>query len=274
MLLPFIYFLLVVNVLAKLCPLFSGSKANCTYINGSDGAVLIDAGASCRAILSAIEEIDESVDSIRAILITHEHGDHIRGLKALSKKLDVPVIASADTLKTLCEMQAVDSQSQLIAIDDKMERDFGVIQRFETMHDCVGSSGFCINLAHQKISVCTDLGVVTSSVRNAITGSDIILIESNHDLRMLQNGPYPPELKLRIAGERGHLSNSACASELVSLLHSGTTRFVLGHISENNNLPTLAMRTSQSVLMDAGAIQGEDYLMYCAVKENREIIYL
>lgn len=261
--------------MAKFCSLFSSSKANCTYISGTSGAVLVDAGASAKAILSAIDEIGEDINKIRAILITHEHSDHIKGLKTLSKKLNVPIMASVKTLETLGEIDAVDKGAELVPIDNICENDFGEVLRFDTMHDCEGSSGYTISLPEGiKASVCTDLGVVTPGVRESLRGSNIILIESNHDLRMLQNGPYPPELKLRIAGEKGHLSNSACARELPDLLHSGTTRFVLGHISENNNIPALAMRTNQAALMDIGAVSSKDYLMYCAGKENREIIYI
>ncbi len=261
--------------MAKFCSLFSGSKANCTYISGSGGAVLVDAGASCKSILKAVEEINENIENIRAILITHTHSDHIKGLKGLTKKLGVPVMANDKTINALCELGAVSDETQLISIEHHIDTDFGRVVRFDTMHDSPGSSGYSIILPDEnKISVCTDLGVVTEQVRKEIKGSNLVLIESNHDLRMLQNGPYPPELKIRIAGERGHLSNSACAAELPNLLKNGTTRFVLGHISENNNLPALALRTNQASLMDAGAKDKKDYLMFCAAKENREVIYI
>lgn len=261
--------------MAKLCPLFSGSKANCTYISSKDGALLVDAGASAAATFKAIGEIGEKPEKVRAVLITHEHGDHIRGLKAILKKLNIPVIASTLTLNTLCNMDLLPEGTKTVSLDSgALESDFGKIIRFETMHDCEGSSGYRIELGQDCVaSVCTDLGVVTQGVRETISGSNVVLLESNHDLKMLQNGPYPAELKIRIAGERGHLSNTAAASELVSLLHSGTARFVLGHLSENNNLPALAMRTSEAVLIDAGAVKGSDYMLFCAAKENRRVIY-
>lgn len=261
--------------MAKICPLFSGSKANCTYLSAKDGALLIDAGASAKATLNAIAGIGEAPEKIRAILVTHEHGDHISGLKTLVKKLGVPVIASSPTLNTLSSMNILPEGTEVIPLDSgAMETDLGKIIRFETMHDCEGSSGYRIELGQDCVaSVCTDLGVVTASVREKLLGSNVVLLESNHDLKMLQNGPYPAELKIRIAGERGHLSNTAAASELVSLIHSGTTRFILGHLSENNNLPALAVRTSEAALMDAGAKKGSDYLLFCALRENRQMIY-
>ncbi len=261
--------------MAKLCPLFSGSKANCTYLSGNDGALLIDAGASCSAILKSIEAIGENVDRIRAILITHEHTDHIKGLKTLLKKIDVPVMASQKTLETLYNVDVLNDEAKTVALGETaFESEVGKIIRFETMHDCEGSSGYKIDFGNDSTAaVCTDLGIVTPSVREALSGCSTVLLESNHDLRMLQNGPYPPELKIRIAGERGHLSNAAAACELVSLLKSGTKRFVLGHLSENNNLPALALRTSESALNHAGAKKGIDYTLFCALRENKETVY-
>ncbi len=261
--------------MAKLCPLFSGSKANCTYISGNDGALLIDAGASCSAILKSLDAIGENLERIRAILITHEHTDHIRGLKTLLKKLNIPVMASKETLEALVNMNVLSDDNKIVALDNGIyESEVGKIIRFETMHDCEGSSGYRIELgAESTAAVCTDLGVVTPSVREVLQGCSTVLLESNHDLRMLQSGPYPPELKIRIAGERGHLSNAAAACELVSLLKSGTKRFVLGHLSENNNLPALALRTSESALIDAGAKKGVDYTLFCALRENGEAVY-
>ena len=261
--------------MAKICPLFSGSKANCTYISSKDGALLVDAGASAAATLNAIAEIGENPEKIQAILITHEHADHIRGLKAILKKLNVPVIASSITLNTLTNMNILPEHNSLVPLDSgAYENDIGRIIRFETMHDCDGSSGYRIELSKDCVaSVCTDLGVVTSSVRESLLGSNVVLLESNHDINMLKNGPYPAELKIRIAGERGHLSNFAAACELVPLLNSGTTRFILGHLSENNNHPNLALRTSEAALIDAGAKKGRDYLLFCALKENRQVIY-
>lgn len=260
--------------MSKICPLFSGSKANCTYLAKDDNAVLIDAGASCSATFKAIEAIGESPDKVRAILITHEHNDHIKGLKAIYKKLNVPIIASKGTLDALYNAEVIDENTKTVAVEDIYQTDFCVVHRFETMHDCADSSGYKIEFSTDSIAtVCTDLGVVTANVRAALAGSNVVLLESNHDLRMLQNGPYPPDLKIRIAGERGHLSNAAAAAELVSLLKGGTNRFILGHLSENNNLPTLALRTSEAALMDAGAKKGLDYTLDCALKENRQVVY-
>lgn len=261
--------------MAKICPLFSSSKANATYIYGSGGAVLVDVGASFTAIESALIKIGEDINNIKAVFITHEHSDHICGLKTLSKKLTVPIFASKETLDELIKQNKIDEKANLNVIEKEAVIDnVAVVKRFATSHDCEGSSGYRIILPDlTQVSVCTDLGIVTEEVRNGIKGSDIILLESNHDIKMLQNGPYPAELKLRIAGEKGHLSNTSAASELPFLLENGTSRFILSHLSEKNNIPALALRTSQSVLMGIGAKRDEDYLLYCARPKDNEIIY-
>ena len=123
----------------------------------------------------------------------------------------------------------------------------------------------------KKISVCTDLGVVTDGVRSAIKGSDAILIESNHDVEMLNRGPYPPELKMRILSDHGHISNNACDAELVRLLNSGTKRFILGHLSQKNNTPLLALSSAEAALADEGAKNGRDYLLSVAAPTGNRV---
>ena len=125
-----------------------------------------------------------------------------------------------------------------------------------------------------KISVCTDLGVVTEEVHTAILGSRTVLLEANHDLTMLKKGPYPPELKLRIMSDRGHLSNINAAAEAKELLSGGTTNFVLGHLSKHNNTPELALHAVSAALLDLGARQGKDYLLRAADPKDNEVIYL
>lgn len=139
------------------------------------------------------------------------------------------------------------------------------VKRFSTLHDCEGSSGYTLLTADgRKISVCTDLGRVTDEVRNSLYGSDAVLIESNHDINMLKNGPYPPSLKIRILSDNGHISNNACAAELPELLRRGTKRFILGHLSRKNNSPLLALNAAEAALTDAGALNGTDYILTVA----------
>lgn len=252
--------------MARICPLFSGSTGNSTYIGTNKGAILVDAGASFKGLMGAVQNCGGNIDEIKAVFITHEHNDHIQGLKTLLQKTDAILVASNKTLETLINAGKVPAKTETLAVDGNFSIfDFGV-QRFATSHDCDGSSGYSFILPDmKKVSVCTDLGVVTDEVRNAVTGSDVLLFESNHDIEMLKKGPYPPFLKVRILGERGHLSNNACAAELPKFFESGTKRFILGHLSQNNNTPILARSANEAALIDIGAENGKDYLLKVAL---------
>ena len=259
--------------MSRICPLFSGSTGNSTYIAGSSGSFLVDAGASLRSLTVALERARGALSEISAILITHEHFDHVKGLKPLLNKTGLTVIASEKTLDALIAADRLPAGTKTAVIDSNSPLEYGgtVISRFETSHDCAGSSGYTFLMPDgKKISVCTDLGVVTKGVRNALRDSDALLIESNHDIEMLNRGPYPPELKMRIMSDRGHISNNACSAELVRLLNEGTSRFILGHLSQKNNTPLLALSTAEAALADIGAKNGKDYLLYVAAPtENR-----
>lgn len=260
--------------MARICPLCSGSGGNSTYIGFSSGAVLVDAGASCKSILEGVSAVG-SIDALRAVAITHEHIDHIKGLKTLLKKTGVPLIASTTTLEALAGADIIPAGTEVIPADsgDTALGDI-CLSRFETSHDTAGSSGYILYEGGTRIAVCTDLGVVTDTVREALRGSDAVLLESNHDVEMLKRGPYPPSLKLRILSERGHLSNNACAAELPELLKGGTTRIILGHLSLHNNMPALATACARATLADIGATEGSDYILKVAKPGMSEAVTL
>lgn len=252
--------------MSKICPLFSGSTGNCTYIGTKNGALLVDAGASMKRIFATLEQCGGKSDEIRAVAVTHQHSDHIMGLRPVLNKLKVPLIGSEKTVEALVKADKIPAGTEIIIVNDNaVEIEGIVINRFATSHDCEGSSGYSFILPDQKkFTLCTDLGVVTDSVREALRGSELVLMESNHDIDMLKKGPYPPELKIRIMSDRGHISNTVCAAELVRLLEGGTKRFILGHLSQNNNTPLIARSCSEAVLMDIGAENGKDYIMSVA----------
>lgn len=261
--------------MSRICPLFSGSTGNSTYIGTRFGGIIVDAGASLKGITAALEIAGGALEEIKAVAITHEHIDHVKGLKPLLNKTDAVVIASTKTLEALIAADKIPGKTEVLVIDEGESEICGtVISRFATSHDCEGSSGFSFILPEsKKITLCTDLGIVTDTVRDALTGSDLVLLESNHDIDMLKRGPYPPELKVRIMGEKGHISNNVCAAEIVKLMKQGTQRFVLCHLSQKNNTPLLARSASEAALMDLGAKNGKDYLLsVAAVKENGVIV--
>ena len=252
--------------MAIICPLFSGSTGNSTYIACENTSILVDAGASFKGINEAINRIGGDVTSLSAIFVTHEHNDHIKGLKTLLKKSGATLVASKKTLETLINADNVPEGTKVSPINENgfLAGDI-FTNRFSTSHDCEGSSGFTFTLPDgKKISVCTDLGIITDEVSNALKNSDAVLLESNHDIDMLKKGPYPPHLKVRILGDKGHISNNVCATEIKRLYTLGTNRFILGHLSLNNNTPLLARSAVEAALIDLNAENGKDYILKVA----------
>ena len=261
--------------MSKICPLFSSSSGNSTYIGTPAGGILVDAGASFKSINQAMESNGEDINSVKAVTITHAHDDHIKGLRPLLKNTDAILIATKQTAELLIEANKIPENTKIKIIEDEMEFMNVNIKSFATSHDCEGSCGYKFELLDgKKISICTDLGIVTDSVRQAIIGSDAIVLESNHDISMLKNGPYPQHLKLRILSDLGHISNNVCATEIKNLLKSGTTRFVLGHLSQHNNTPLLALSSAEAALMDLGAKNGRDCLLSVASPKNNGVMII
>lgn len=259
--------------MSRICPLFSGSTGNSTYIGTKDGGILIDVGASVKGIKSALNNVGSDFDDIKVIAVTHSHDDHIKGLKAVLNKTEASVFTHKSTAEALINKGLIDKDTKIILADEE-EYILGdtCIKPFSTSHDSQGSCGFNVLLPDgKKFSLCTDTGIITEEISDAILGSDAVLIESNHDIEMLKRGPYPPFLKVRIMSDKGHISNAVCAGEVLKLFKSGTTRFILGHLSMNNNTPLLAQSTSESVLIDIGAKNNKDYILTVAKPQNNGV---
>lgn len=255
--------------MARFFTIASGSSGNCCYVGGSDAGVLVDAGISCKGIVTGMCDRDIALSMVKAILITHEHIDHIRGLKVLLKKQDVPVFASAEVLDYLIGHDCVPQGAQLEVIDGNIAVAGMSIDCFHTSHDSVHSLGYRIHTADDRtIGVATDLGYVSKAVKKSIMGCDLVLMESNYEPSMLMNGSYPYYLKRRIAGRQGHLSNEDCAALLPELVRSGVTRLVLAHLSKENNIPELAYETSLSGLSGAAMAQGQDFVLTVAARSQ------
>lgn len=262
----------------RYCSLFSGSGGNATYIGTSKTGILIDAGVSAKRIETALRQREVEPSSIRAVFVTHEHTDHIAGLRVLCKRYGWPVIASNGTLAALVEGDKVCCDHRLYCMESGQSVSIGDLQiyAFNTSHDSRESFGYHVTDERGKrVAVATDTGCITQTIQDALCGADLVHIESNHDITMLRNGPYPYPLKQRIEGERGHLSNVACAQLLPQLVNNGTSRFTLAHLSEENNLPGLARQTSVDALYGAGAVEGNDYLLDVAGPIGvRPLVYL
>lgn len=251
--------------MARFCSLFSGSSGNCSYIGSAGTGILIDAGVSAKRIETALMQREIDPACIRAVFVTHEHRDHVAGLRVLAKRYGYRVYATAGTLFSLAEAGMADPATPLIPLAGPVEEAGMLIAPFATSHDSAESCGYRIHTADDRtVAVATDTGVFTDSIRCAVTGCDMVLIESNHDVRMLQSGPYPYFLKQRILSDRGHLSNEVCAAQLKGLVENGTTRLVLGHLSRENNRPELAELCARQTLDEAQMRQGVDYLLSVA----------
>ena len=262
--------------MAKMSVMFSGSRGNCTYISSGKDAVLVDVGVSAKQILMALEQRMLEPSLIRGIFITHSHSDHISGLRVLLKKHNIPVYASEETLQCLIAEEVFNSKSKYYNIEASPELFMDMdVEFFRTSHDCEGSGGYVFTFLNgEKAAVCTDLGYVSDTVRNAIIGVKSLVIESNHDVGMLQNGIYPFATKQRILSDEGHLSNVACANELSGLVNNGTINIILAHLSRDNNTPELAEVTSKSVLMENGFKADVDYSLSVAPPSGGKIIYI
>ncbi|MGI6168684.1 MAG: MBL fold metallo-hydrolase [Christensenellales bacterium] len=236
------------------CPLFSGSSGNASYIAAGDTALLLDAGMSARMIVSALKQIGADPSGLKGILVTHEHTDHSKGVGTLSRKFDIPVYANAKTFEAM-EKKIGPIAGKNIRIfntnQDFYIRDIGVYP-CEIPHDAADPVGFCFYAGGHKVSVMTDLGYVTGKVFDAAARSDVLMLEANHDVEMLQNGPYPGYLKKRILGRRGHLSNELAGKTLAAFCKAGVGRIFLGHLSEKNNTEQLAYQTVASILHQQG----------------------
>lgn len=251
----------------RYCSLFSGSTGNCTYVGTADGGLLIDVGVSAKRITTALRERDIDPASIRAVLLTHEHSDHVSGLRVLCKQYGWPVVASEGTLDALTEQDKVGAEQRLYTLPQGKRLAVAGMQitPFSTPHDSRQCYGYRIDTEDgRSLAMTTDLGYMPDSVLSAIAGCQFLHIESNHDPEMLRNGPYPYWLIQRIRGEGGHLSNQECAAVLPGLIEAGATRIVLAHLSEHNNTPELAFGCANDALNACGAMVGRDCLMSVA----------
>lgn len=261
----------------KFCPLFSSSSGNSVYIGNGNSGILIDVGRNAKQMCNKLSEINVNPEGIKAIFITHEHSDHIAGLKVFSKKYGIPVYASSGTLKCLREKQLIaDNVSDITVPEEGVEIADFFVKPFKTSHDCADSRGYTVSYVNGngKAAVLTDSGYVSSDMLKEITGSNLVYLESNHDIDMLKTGDYHYLLKQRILSDKGHLSNDACADTLRALVNRGTTQFVLAHLSPENNTPELAYDTSVSSLSEIGALIGRDYLLDVASPENNRKPYI
>jgi len=236
----------------------SGSGGNCMLCSERDTHILIDAGISMRRLQQSLRANDLDIDDIGGVLITHEHSDHVSGLKMLLKYYDLPLYAPHTVASRLCGMLP-DAEDFMHIIRPGEDFRLGAVRAraFHTPHDTDESVGYRVE-GRGVFALATDMGHVTEEVLEGLIGADTVLIESNHDPDMLSNGPYPVPLKRRILSDHGHLSNPDCAALAAKLARTGTRTIILGHLSKENNRPEIALRETERALEGSGA------RVYCA----------
>lgn len=242
--------------MASITTLYSGSSGNCTLVQTEKQNILVDMGRSCRYTLSALYALGLSASSISALLITHEHTDHVAGIATFLKHYDVPVYAAGACLSHLDAVGMLPGAVSATPLEKG--RAFAVgdvgVTPFGTDHDSLDCLGYHFDFGGRKTAaVATDLGRVTDEVFGYLEGCSLVALESNYDDGRLKLGPYPFFLKQRILSDYGHLSNFDCAAALAQLALSGTSRFMLMHLSKENNAPELAYTTCCGIMENQGA---------------------
>lgn len=251
--------------MAKLVPLFSGSQGNSYYLGSGGRGILIDAGRSAKQVTAALEDNNIDIKSIQGIFVTHEHIDHVRGVRVFANRYGIPVYSSRGTYNAMNENGYVDEKTHCCIIGSAgVDLDTMHVDAFPTSHDCAESNGFRVTMNGVSFALATDLGYISDEVASALYGCDTVVIESNHDVRMLQVGPYPYPLKKRILSDCGHLSNETCAGFLPKLVKKGTKRFLLAHLSKENNMPQIAYAESVNSLAANDMSVDSDYTLAVA----------
>ncbi len=243
----------------KICSLYSGSKGNSVFIEAGGAKILIDAGRSAKALCASLQSIGVDIDEIDAIFITHEHNDHTSALQTLSHKHNIPMhllLKSAQIYNGLFD----EKLCLCLALHDKNDFEVQIkgltVKAFPTPHDSHASVGYKLTFREggEEISIAyaTDTGHVSEPMLEHMLGARYAVIESNHDIDMLRDGPYPFDLKARIASPKGHLSNTDCAVLASRLAQNGAKAIMLAHLSEENNLPDLALCEIRGAVADDG----------------------
>lgn len=255
--------------------LSSGSTGNATVVTTDTATVLIDAGFSCKKIEELMKEREISGHDLDALFVTHEHSDHIKGLGAFARKYSLPVYANEKTwtamFRTIGEIP--EEQRKIMPTDSVLEIADLRVESYAISHDAVEPVGYCFCSDGAKLSLATDLGYVSDKVMRQLQNSDVMVLESNHDVNMLRMGRYPWNIKRRILGDTGHLSNDAAGEALSTLLSGSLRRVYLAHLSQEHNQMDLAKLTVNTVLEDNGIFYQKDEFILCDTYADRPTLW-
>lgn len=250
--------------------LTSGSSGNATFVSDGDSKILIDCGMSGSRLKSSLADIDVDIADLDAVLITHEHSDHIKGLGVIARKYHIPIYA---TFKTFSGMKNIGEFDDSLknAISGELEIGNIGIKAFSIPHDAADPVGYNFFIDNQKLTLATDIGKMDDLVFDSIKGSKYVILESNHDVDILRLGSYPYSLKKRILSPYGHLSNEDAAKTALRLAETGTEHFMLAHLSRENNLPEIAQVTTENMFRSNNIKLGRDVTLTVAARD--EITY-
>lgn len=231
------------------CPLSSGSSGNSIFLGTKKTRLLFDVGISFKKLREKLAEIDVEIDTIDAVVISHEHADHIKALEMITKKLNIPVLCNSDTAKAICQTQEIRPKFKIFSTGESFHFGEVEIHPFSIQHDTLDPVAFVVNLDDIRIGICTDLGFVTKLVSHHLKDCDYLFLEANHEEEMVHSCARPMVYKQRVLSRQGHLSNRACA-ELIEQVHNPKLKRVyLAHLSSECNTPEVALRTVGSHLL-------------------------
>ena len=235
----------------KVTSIASGSSGNCICVSADQGAILVDAGVSKKRIEEGLKNADIEINDVKALLVTHEHIDHVGGLGVMLRKYSIPVLATSETIDAIFANKSLGkldrSLFNSINPDNEIKLSGFDITPFSVSHDAANPVGYTFKSENKKFAVCTDLGCFDDYTVENLKDSDAVLLEANHDLRMLQSGPYPYALKRRIWGDKGHLSNEDSGKLLSKIASKKLKTVILGHLSNENNYPDLAFEVVRQI---------------------------
>jgi phosphoribosyl 1,2-cyclic phosphodiesterase len=260
----------------KFCSLSSGSSGNCQYIETKESKIIIDAGFSGKRIEELLDEIGVNPKDLDAILVTHEHIDHSRGVGILSRRHNIPVYANAKTWESMEKIvKTVKTENmKVFATNKNIHIKDLLIHPFKTSHDALEPVGYIVFSDMKKMSFITDTGWVNESIKKKIKNSDLYFMESNHDVKMLMEGDYPWSLKKRILSPHGHLSNDDAGSILSEILRGEKEIVLLAHLSKDNNNPDLAYNTVRNSLLSQGFDVDNDIRLCMTNRDKKTQMYI
>ncbi len=232
----------------RFCPLASGSSGNAIYLETNKSKILFDAGISFKQLEKRLGEIGVNVNEIDAIVISHEHSDHTKGLEMVVKKLNIPVFCNSDTANAICQSMAVKPKLKIFLTGEDFHFNDVEIHPFSIQHDTADPVGFTVKFDDLKIGICTDVGFITKSVENHLKWCDYLYLEANHDEDMVHSSSRPMIYKNRVLSRQGHLSNHSCGELLFNILHDKLKHVYLAHLSKECNTPEVAIRTVRNFL--------------------------